>query len=135
MKAMHSAPRAQPRSSDDGLIPMINIVFLLLIFFMIAGQIAQQEPNLQLPISQSEQELSPLGVAIHIRADGQVSLGGEAVDGDLEQRLAQSLGDPATPVNCHVHQNLPASVLDPVLNAARRLGVQRLQIVTEGVLP
>ena len=53
MKAIDRLTRKPPRSSDDGLIPMINIVFLLLIFFMIAGQIAQQEPNLQLPISQS----------------------------------------------------------------------------------
>ena len=39
-------------NSDDNLIPLINIVFLLLIFFMVAGQM--QKPlatDITLPVS------------------------------------------------------------------------------------
>ena len=36
-------PRRGSLSGEDSLIPLINIVFLLLIFFMVAGQIAQPQ--------------------------------------------------------------------------------------------
>lgn len=38
---------------DDGLLPLVNIIFLLLIFFMIAGVIEQKiiRENLELPLA------------------------------------------------------------------------------------
>lgn len=35
------APKAYKGNDEDTLIPLINIVFLLLIFFMVAGQMSQ----------------------------------------------------------------------------------------------
>ena len=50
-------PSAVRRSTDPGdrLIPLINVVFLLLIFFMVAGKIQQQD---QLDITLPSQELA-----------------------------------------------------------------------------
>jgi len=35
---MQLKPVERLRNNDDGLIPMINVVFLLLVFFMVAGR-------------------------------------------------------------------------------------------------
>ena len=43
--------------SDAGILPLINVVFLLLIFFMIAGQLAEQAPfEVEPPASDAEAE-------------------------------------------------------------------------------
>ena len=41
------APRKD--NTDDQLIPLINIVFLMLIFFMVAGQISEQDAQFIAP--------------------------------------------------------------------------------------
>lgn len=124
---------ARPGSADDGLIPMINIVFLLLIFFMVAGQIASRDASLQLPVSTSQDELLAGEIEITIGIDGVARINGEPVAGDLLDRLQQLSVGESTMVVCRAHQELPARALDPVLAAARALGVRHLQIATEAV--
>ncbi len=60
-------PLRRTRStSDSRLIPMINVVFLLLIFFMIAGQISALNPGaVQLPLASSG--LPPPAAELHLR--------------------------------------------------------------------
>ncbi len=67
-------PQATSRKDslgDDSVLPMINVVFLLLIFFMITGQ-ASSDAELQSPesISTTEQQS---GVVIRIDAEGLLS--------------------------------------------------------------
>ena len=50
-------PSRPKRQLDDSMVPAINIVFLLLIFFMIAGHIEARNADLQIPASSSEGEL------------------------------------------------------------------------------
>lgn len=38
------AHRNRPRNDDDRILPLINIVFLLLIFFMVAGHLSATDP-------------------------------------------------------------------------------------------
>ena len=37
-------PPKRPRSTEDNILPLINVVFLLLIFFMLAGVLTQSPP-------------------------------------------------------------------------------------------
>lgn len=47
-------------NSDDNMIPLINIVFLLLIFFMVAGKIVKQPSSeIELPSSSNASDVSP----------------------------------------------------------------------------
>ena len=59
------------------MTPMIDIVFLLIIFFMVASQFAQQSRlNLNLPEEKGEQDINPqtTGLVINIRDDGAIIL-------------------------------------------------------------
>lgn len=113
------------------MIPMINIVFLLLIFFMIAGQILPREEGLQPPASASEQPLAPAQLEISLDAQGRLSVDGEPAAGPLTEVLRRRGVTAETLVVCRIHKSLPAHTLDPVLAAVRALGIGRLQIVTE----
>ncbi|WP_078119198.1 ExbD/TolR family protein [Thiosocius teredinicola] len=122
------------RSDDDALIPMINIVFLLLVFFMIAGQInAYTEDELNVPGSTSDEALVVTAIDISIDATGVMRVNGEIVAAELDPLLDTLEPDENTAVVCRVHQALPASALDPVLRTVRRLGITQLRIATETI--
>ena len=64
-----------------GLTPLIDMVFLLLIFFLVATSFAQEERDqrVKLPITSSPKPLSapPKQVIINILADGTTKVGGQ----------------------------------------------------------
>jgi len=68
--------REQPGEGEEGvnLMPLIDMVFLLLIFFLVATTMAQEERELglQLPSISPNVPLSapPLQLIINVRADG-----------------------------------------------------------------
>lgn len=71
------APR-KPRA--EAIVPMINVVFLLLIFFLMTSQIAPPEPfEITAPTSSAEQEAAA-ELTLYIDAKGTLSFDG--VEGD-----------------------------------------------------
>ena len=104
------------------LTPMIDVVFQLLIFFMVATTFQDPERELQveLPETQSgevsEEDLDEL--IINVMRDGQLILSGEVVDDtNLAQRLARAAErNPETQVTIRgdrlVHHEDVVSVMD-----------------------
>lgn len=76
-------------ANDDNLIPLINIVFLLLIFFMVAGQIQPQpDEHIDVPEATQEGETVPLSLFVSLDADGNLSWANETITPDtLAERL------------------------------------------------
>ncbi|MAR00087.1 MAG: biopolymer transporter ExbD [Oceanospirillaceae bacterium] len=73
-------PTRRRTSGDDNLIPLINIVFLLLIFFMVAGRIQQQpDASLQVPAGSAAAEAQSLSVFVSLAADGTLTYRDEVV--------------------------------------------------------
>lgn len=112
------------------MIPAINIVFLLLIFFMIAGHIEARNEQLKIPQSSSEKDLDAQDVDIQILADGSYVLNGQETDFALKEAIQQLTLSSESIITLHVHRDLPASSLDPVLKSTRQLGIKQLQIAT-----
>ncbi|MFT6653407.1 MAG: biopolymer transport protein ExbD [Marinomonas primoryensis] len=77
---MSVLPKQRNSSSDDNMIPLINIVFLLLIFFMVAGHI-QKRPNasIELPTLTHLETPANLQRFVEINADGMVSMDEKAM--------------------------------------------------------
>ena len=72
---------------EDSLIPLINIVFLLLIFFMVAGQVtSDQNREIEPPYSSSEIKAPIPQTLITLNANGVLTLDGEPIQvNDLKQ--------------------------------------------------
>ena len=67
-------------SGDHGLVPLINVVFLLLAFFMIAGQIQRADlVRVDPPVSVSESTPAERRTEVVVDREGAVYLEGEAV--------------------------------------------------------
>lgn len=128
-----SAAKKSPKNLDESMIPAINIVFLLLIFFMIAGRL--EVDLLQPPASLSQKQLEQQSLTIRVTRDGEYLVNDAAVavanlPTQLQQLLEQG-SEEIVAVNCFVDKDLPVSVLDPLLVAVRQLGIKQLTIATE----
>ncbi len=130
--------RMNPRrvtSDDDRILPLINIVFLLLIFFMLAGQLAASDPFvIEPPKSQSNGQNSPQDMLILVSADGRFALDGfemseEAVVAAATQRLEQ-VKDGTVMLRLKVDGNKAAKEVVYLMQRLREAGFHRLKLLT-----
>ena len=123
----------------ENTIPLINIVFLMLIFFLIAGTVAPPvSSTLKPPSSQQLPLMPPAGNAVEILSDGTLVHHGETVSlEDILARFPSPAADPAgevdgqsEPVHILADKMLPASILMPILQAFRAQGHRKIRLVT-----
>ena len=121
------------RSQREPTIALINIVFLMLVFFMVAGTLSQPlDKTLTLVRTANlEGRAPPDGLVIH--ADGRMSYRNEPVVEAAQFVRALSEPDRDT-VRIVPDQKLPASVLVKLTRDLRRAGVSRVLLVSERAL-
>lgn len=122
------------------ITPMIDVVFLLIIFFMTTAQFARMtRADVELPRERGEQEERPdeAGLIINITAQGEIIVDETTVDLDaLEQRVREAVeaaaGD-ASQVKLMVRADRRAEsgVLNEVLNRLESVGVGLARLATE----
>lgn len=122
---------------DDNMVPLINIVFLMLIFFMVAGHIAKSDAiKVDPPASISEQSLvEDEYLEILASADGRVFMGAEPVPleqltSELEQRLAGREHLDHLVVRIKADASLEVSELKQLLRQIRAAGLVRVSLIT-----
>ncbi|WP_138936174.1 ExbD/TolR family protein [Roseovarius arcticus] len=122
--------RARAVSKREPTIALINIVFLMLVFFMVAGTLAQPiDRDLRL-VRTADLEGRPPPDALVIRADGTMIYRGEPVT--KAEDYMQGIGGTASPeIRLVPDRDLPASQLVRIARELRALGAGRVMIVTE----
>jgi len=131
-------PDRRPDRSEERILPLINVVFLLLIFFMIAGSLSASEPfEVAPPESRSEGAHDADGVMILMGTDGRLALDGEplpetALLARLESRLAEA---PRTPITLKADGDAPANRLVRFTQALYEAGVEQLELLARPKAP
>lgn len=73
-------------NSEDRILPLINIVFLLLIFFMVVGQLAPSDALVEEPLestaAQSIDTRAQPAAVLQMGRDGSLALDGERLEED-----------------------------------------------------
>lgn len=114
-----------PRRKRDSNIALINIVFLMLIFFLIAGTIAPPlDPELEL-VDTSELEGREPPDALVLRQDGTLIFRGAPTDPEAYMATHGS-----GPVRIVPDRNASGSRLMEVTGKLRRLGAPSVFLVT-----
>ncbi|NKN32792.1 ExbD/TolR family protein [Marichromatium bheemlicum] len=128
--------RPQPRpSSDDQLIPLINVIFLMLIFFMLAGHIAPSDPiEIEPPRSSEAPEAQPPQPeqrTLLIATDGRLALDGNALSPpQLQRRLAAwREAVPTGTLRIKADARLSAGQLQETLTLLRELGIEHITLL------
>ncbi len=125
-------PEHKHQNVDDRLIPLINIVFLLLIFFMIAGQIThQQNQMIQPPESASEEKAELPEWLIEVDALCNYRINGNDVsEQGLKERLAGIEDASNIRFTVKADRTLKADTLDQALQILRDVGIARLTLLS-----
>lgn len=133
--------KQRKRVMPENTIPLINIVFLMLIFFLIAGTVAPPvSTELKPPKSEELPLMPPAGNAVEILGDGTLIHRGQKLPlAQILQRFPAPIeninGDQDAPQETKVlhilaDKQLPASKLMPVLHAFRAHGHKAIRLVT-----
>ncbi len=119
----------RPSRRRDSTIPLINVVFLMLIFFLIAGTVAPPlDPDLEL-VDTAELEGRDPPDALVLTQNGELTYRGVPTD---PETYMNSHDD--GPVRIVPDRNVPGQRLIEVTGALRRLGAPSVYLVTEQAL-
>lgn len=120
-----------PRTRPEPTIALINVVFLMLVFFMVAGTLAPPlDPAVKL-VNTADLEGREPSDALVIAADGQLRYRGNPVAGPAP--YLEALQD-RTVVRVIPDRAAPAHVVLAVSRDLRAAGAEKVMIVTEKAL-
>ncbi len=121
--------RIRTSRNRDSTIPLINVVFLILIFFLIAGTIAPPlDPDLDL-VNTADLEGREPPDALVLHQDGTLSFRGRPTDPEAFMTDRES-----GPVRIVPDRNAAALRLMEITSTLRRLGAPSVILVTEQAL-
>ena len=118
------------------LAPMIDVVFLLLIFFMVATNFSQEQEQLDVNLPDSnagEAAESAQEITIVLHADGRIFVNDEAMPEDrLPLRMRELAGeDSALPVTICGDREVALQRVDAVMDAFVRAGLRAVGMMTQ----
>ena len=127
------------RSGEVGfnMTPMIDVVFLLIIFFLVSSHLAKQEAQMELPLpvadSGEDSDDQSRRLTLNVTSDGSMLLAGRHLDRDeLKQRLKQARDEHGQDVEIRIRgdRSVPYSAISPIMLSCARTGIWK---VTFGV--
>lgn len=131
----------QPEPANMQLAPMIDIVFLLLIFFIVTWQFTRAETELSVSVPTAQEGADPqrqIGeIVINILADGAIRVEGNTMD------LVQLLGKLAEiaekyenqPVRIRGDGGVPYQRIVEVIDTCQKAGIWNISFATQRPTP
>jgi len=135
---MKIAPPPEGSRSELSVVPLVNVVFLLLVFFMLVGRLSSPEPlDIQPPRSVSGKDDTGQAVRILLTRDGRVAVDRDIVpESALTGQVAKILAErPAASFQVKADGRTDAVWVIRVMERLRAAGVQRLTLLTEHGAP
>jgi biopolymer transport protein ExbD len=133
----------QPGGEDEpevNLTPLIDVVFLLLIFFMVSTTFEHQSRiQIELPeATASPEELEEESLEIVIDAQGRYFIGEEQVVNTelktLKSAISKAVGDRGTvPVTIRADASTPHQAVITALDATSQLGLTQISLATSKI--
>lgn len=124
---MRLARSSRLRDEESRILPLINVVFLLLVFFMLAGRFATTDPfPVEPPVAAHAARLDMAPVEVLVGGDGTLALDG-VVTG--ESALLASLGGARNSIRIRADGGVPADTVIALMGRLRAAGVERISLV------
>jgi len=127
--------RARNRSEEVfiNLTPLIDVVFLLLIFFMVTTTFAtiRYGMRVDLPTTTTPQEKIEQNIVVSINKDGKIYLGKKWVsEKQLVSLLSQEIKKKGTLVIVNADRDVTHGKVVRVMDLAKKAGAEKLGILT-----
>lgn len=116
------------------MTPMIDVSFLLIIFFLVSSHLAQQEVQLELDLPQAASGQRPADeesrrIVFNVHEDGAINMGSGAVEGtDLERVIASERERAGEDLEVRIRsdRNVAYRHVEPIMVACARSGVWKV---------
>lgn len=115
------------------MTPMIDVTFLLIIFFLLSSHLAQQETQLELPLPTAASgheatEDQTRRLTVNVLADGTLLLGSRPVTRDELPLAIQFEREKSAELEVRIRcdQSVPYQLVEPVLLACARQGIWKV---------
>lgn len=127
-------PRPTRPKERDNTIALINIVFLMLIFFLIAGSLSPPlDPDVSLISTEQAERAEPPDALMAMR-DGSLRLHGEETSASAYMALLlKGKGSRDAVVKLAADRELPAARLVEIVDELRAAGAVTVTVITERV--
>lgn len=128
-------PAPKPKRPPIGLTALADVVFLLLVFFMLASSFLEWRAiDLKLPAEAVTGTSADPPLVVSLAGDGAVRLNGERIaNAELGARLAERLaGDAGHPVVVRAGDEVPLQRTIEVLEAVSAAGGRDVSLAREG---
>ena len=128
---MQSPNRLRPSGVSLNLTPMIDVVFLLIIFFIVSSNLAQQDVALELDLPSAEsgnriKESDTRTITLNVPKAGTMLLGTEPVDAERLRAVLlheRQSSDKQIEVRIRTNKDVPYGVLEPILVLCAESGI------------
>ena len=115
------------------LIPMINVVFLLLIFFMLTSTTSLQIKKVELPTAKTAEKNSKQFLTVTIDKNGSLELDGKAITMEalpvhLEKKVAEKKN---AVISIHADKVIEFELFGRVIELAKQAGAADFMLATE----
>ncbi len=130
--------RPARRTPPETIIPLIDVVFFLLVFFMLIGRMDATAPFDVTPaVAITGSDMPGGGVTLAISETGALALDGAAMDrAKAETMLARIVAnDPATLIRVNAHHAAELSAVLPLVATVEALGAQDVVLVVTPETP
>jgi biopolymer transport protein ExbD len=121
------------KSSGPDMTPMIDMVFLLLIFFLLTSLIIRPALEVDFPESETAESREPRELTVTIERDGDIFLNGAPAALDtLEGKLTALIEETGTrAVTIKADRKVEFELIVNVMDAARKTGAESVSFVVQ----
>jgi len=130
---MVDIPRYKQTTREPGMLPMINVVLLLLTFFLVAGSIEKFEVvHVDLPVARNGKMLTDGQVVVVLGPQREILVNDEFVAPSvfLSTMREQLEGNPNKIISLRADQRLPATFMIYIMNQIKAAGGTNISLIT-----
>ncbi|MFT5192970.1 MAG: biopolymer transport protein ExbD [Verrucomicrobiales bacterium] len=132
MKRFRHRARSRPEQTEINLSPLIDMVFILLIFFIVTTVFVKESGvKVEKPQALTSAALDQQSILLGIDATGQVFYGGRQVGVEGVRAIVRRLLDQEDqPIIIQADKNVPTGTTLRVLDEAKLAGAEKISIAT-----
>lgn len=128
--------RPTQRQAPETVIALIDVVFFLLVFFMLIGRMDATAPfDVTPPFAATGTDMPAGGVTLSVSATGDTAVDGAPTDAPLDLLLERIAQNPETLVRINAHHAAELRHILPVIAALEAAGAREVALVVTPANP
>lgn len=128
--------RPPARQAPETIIALIDVVFFLLVFFMLIGRMDATAPfEVSPPVAATGSDMPAGGITLSVSETGDMAVDGQPTDDPMNALLARITEQPDTLVRINAHHAVELRHILPMIAALEAAGAREVALVVTPASP